>query len=70
MDLGPYASALAAFFNTIGTWRGLEKQRDAEKKTAEVQAGAVAAKEQAAKDKFNTALAKGDIKEIRNELAE
>ena len=57
------ASAVAGFF-------GYQKQRDAEKNTAAIQAGAERKREQAAADAVNQTIAKGDTDAIRKYLAE
>jgi hypothetical protein len=54
----------------IGTMLGIWQQRDTLKNAADVKAAAVAQQEQNAQDKSKQAIASGDLKEMRNEIAE
>ena len=63
-------NTLTAFFSAIGKALGLVTQRDAEKNAADVKAAASAAAEQNQVDAANKAIAKGDITQIRDDLAE
>ena len=62
--------AIGNFFSALASGLGLIKQRDAEKNAADVKAAAVAGQEQKQADAATTAVAKADVKEIRNDLAE
>ena len=60
----------AAFFAAVGKTLGLVAQRDAEKNAADVKAAAEAGSEQKQVDAATTAVAKDDVEEIRNDIAE
>jgi hypothetical protein len=58
------------FLSAVASGLGLIKQRDAEKNAADVKASAIAGQEQKQDDAANTAVAKDDVAQIRNDLAE
>ena len=61
--IGNIASAAASVF-------GFAKQRDTEKNAAPIVAGKERQKEQQATDGINASIAKGDVSQIRKDLAE
>ncbi|MGA2178796.1 MAG: hypothetical protein ABSH15_04355 [Verrucomicrobiota bacterium] len=63
-------NAVTAVFTAIGRALGLVQQRDAEKNAADVKASAIAGSEQKQVDQATEAVAKDDVTEIRNDLAE
>jgi hypothetical protein len=63
-------NTLGALFTAVGKYLGWAQQRDAEKNAADVKAAAVAGSEQKQVDAATTAVAKDDVAQIRNDLAE
>ena len=63
-------NAITAVFSAVGRALGLVQQRDAEKNAADVKAAAIAVQEQKQADAATTAVAKDDVAQIRNDLAE
>ena len=60
----------AQLFRAIATGLGFAAQRDAEKNAPDVKAAAIAGQEQKQADAATTAVAKDDVAQIRNDLAE
>lgn len=61
---------LGYLFKAIAAFLGFESQQSGLKNSPAMQAAALAAQEQAAADKAAQAIARQDVKELRNDLAE